>query len=140
MSRKWRLVFWSYAAVAAATLALFVHGAYQNGGFQLHHGVAEFFLIATVYLAGAILWPALIVWVILIALGVERRHHRALAPARRLQALEQQCQHGVGPGRQRRIAPFIGMSGMMEADGGVKNRPRRGVGVGDLERALLHAI
>ena len=41
---------------------------------------------------------------------------------------------------QLRIAPFLGMGGMMEAAGGVENRPRGGFDVGDLESALLHAV
>src|SRR4051794_374797 len=59
---------------------------------------------------------------------------------RRFQALEQQCQQGVSPRRELRIAPFLGMSGMMEADGRIEDRPRRRFNVGSVKRALRHAV
>src|SRR6266478_10202327 len=63
-----------------------------------------------------------------------------LTLARRFQTPEQQRQQGVDPRCELWIAPFLGMGGMMEAAGGVKNRARRGFDVGDMECALLHAI
>src|ERR1700687_4453213 len=59
---------------------------------------------------------------------------------RRFQAPEQQRQHGVDARYERRIAPFLGMGGVMETDGGVEHRARRGLDVGDMKSALLHAI
>jgi len=59
---------------------------------------------------------------------------------RRFQAPEQQRQHGVDPPCERRIAPFLGMGGMMETDGGVEHRARRDLDVGDMKSALLHAV
>ena len=66
--------------------------------------------------------------------------HAALALAWRFHALEQQRQKSVNPRRELRIAPLVGMGGMVEADGGVENRLRRDLDVGDLEGALLRAI
>src|SRR2546429_9730354 len=63
-----------------------------------------------------------------------------LTLARRFQAPEQQRQQRVDPRGQRRIAPFLGMRGMMEADSGVENRARRRFYGGDMERALLDAV
>src|SRR6266513_4912465 len=63
-----------------------------------------------------------------------------LALARRFQALEQQRQQGVDPGGELRIVPFVGMRRMMETDGGVENRARRRLDVGDVESTLLDAL
>src|SRR5882672_10736899 len=64
----------------------------------------------------------------------------SLTPTRRFQSLEQQRQQGIDPSGELWVVPFVGMGGMMETDGGVENRARRGLDVGDMERALLHAV
>src|SRR6187551_501181 len=60
--------------------------------------------------------------------------------ARRFQTLEQQRQQRVDPRRGTRLFPFIGVSWMVEAAGGVENGAGRNLDVGDLERALLQTV
>src|SRR5437588_5283710 len=64
----------------------------------------------------------------------------ASALARGFQTPKQQRQQRIDPRRSARLAPFLGMGGMMEAAGGIENGARRTLDVGDLERALLYAV
>jgi hypothetical protein len=70
MGRKWRYVLWVYVAGALLTAALYLQGAYENGGFQRHHSMIDLLVLAALYLATAILWPVLIVVGILQYFGV----------------------------------------------------------------------
>src|SRR4029077_17569440 len=66
--------------------------------------------------------------------GRRRRGDQACAKsalARRFQSLEEQREYRIDPRRSTRIAPFLGMAGMMEAAGGIENSARCNLDVGD---------
>src|SRR3954468_21431271 len=62
------------------------------------------------------------------------------ALARRFEPLEYQRQQRIDARRGTRLVPFLGVRGMVEAAGGVEDGSGRNLGVGDLERSLLHTV
>src|SRR3982751_2885010 len=62
------------------------------------------------------------------------------ATSRRLQPAQYQRQRGIDARREIGVLPFVGMSRMVKADGGIEDRTRGGLDIVHGEHALRHAI
>jgi hypothetical protein len=65
MKRGLRVALWVYLAGAVACELLSLWVAYDNGGFQRHHTLADLAIVGSLDLATAMLWPVVLVVVVL---------------------------------------------------------------------------
>jgi hypothetical protein len=65
-----RIIVWVYLAGTLIFELLLLWSAYDNGGFQRHQSANDLAILAVLYLAIPLLWPAVVVMMILQLTGV----------------------------------------------------------------------
>lgn len=61
MNRWQRITLWVYLAGGAICELMALWGAYDSGGFEHHHTLADLAIVGGIHLAAALLWPVVLV-------------------------------------------------------------------------------